>query len=125
MPLIFLKPLKILVDGGSGSIMQCGMQSYKPRPFARMGCGLAISKLMATCGSRLDQSSQELLRKLDEQLKECTPLEESPGEQGHGLDYAVRWDENKRVSYMLVYGHLPYSHVRDSSLGSGDTYEFS
>ena len=44
------------------------------------------------------QSSQELLSKLDELLKECTPLEESPGEQGYGLDYAARLEEMRKVS---------------------------
>ena len=38
------------------------------------------------------QSSQELLSKLDEQLKEC------PGEQRHGLDYAVHLEEVRKVS---------------------------
>lgn len=44
------------------------------------------------------QSPQELLRRLDDLLKEFTPLEESPGELGHGLDYAVRFEEVRKVS---------------------------
>ena len=48
-----------------------------------------------------DQSSLELLDKLDEQLKECTPVEECPGEQGHGADYAVRFEEIRKVSRKL------------------------
>ena len=51
--------------------------------------------------SMLDQSSQEILNKLDEQLKECTPLEECPGEQGHGVDYAVRLEEIRKVGRYL------------------------
>ena len=48
------------------------------------------------------QSSQDVLRSLDEQLKECTPLDEleCPGEQGHGLDYAVRMEEAWKVSHI-------------------------
>ena len=45
-----------------------------------------------------DQSSQELLSKLDELLKECPSLEERPGEQGHGVDYAMRLNESRKVS---------------------------
>ena len=47
--------------------------------------------------SVLSQSSQDALRSLDEQLKECTPLDECPGEQGHGLDYAMRIEEAIKV----------------------------
>ena len=47
--------------------------------------------------SVLSQSSQDALRSLDEQLKECAPLDEYPGEQGHGLDYAVRIEEAIKV----------------------------
>jgi hypothetical protein len=46
--------------------------------------------------SIVDQSSQEVLSRLDEQLKECTPLE--AGEKGYGLDYAVRLEEIRKVS---------------------------
>jgi hypothetical protein len=52
--------------------------------------------------SILDQSAQEVLRTLDEQLKECTPLEECPGEKGHGLDYAVRVEEMRKVHINLL-----------------------
>ena len=52
--------------------------------------------------SILGQSSQDVLRRLDEQLKECTPLEQCPGEQGHGLDYAVRLEEARKVNNMHV-----------------------
>ena len=47
--------------------------------------------------SVLGQCSQDVLRRLDEQLKECTPLDECPGEQGHGLDYAVRVEEAQKA----------------------------
>ena len=50
--------------------------------------------------SGCNQSSQELLSQLDKLLAEYTPLEESPEEQlqaGHGLDYAVQWDEVRKV----------------------------
>ena len=50
------------------------------------------------------QSSLELLEKLDEQLKGCTPLEECPGKQGYGLDYAVRLEAIRKVSSSAV-GH--------------------
>ena len=48
------------------------------------------------------QSSQDVLRSLDEQLKECAPLDEYPGEQGHGLDYVVRMEEAKKVSILYT-----------------------
>ena len=49
--------------------------------------------------SVLSQSSQDALRRLDKQLKECTlyALDECPGEQGHELDYAVRIEEAIKV----------------------------
>ena len=42
-------------------------------------------KIMALSTPGQLQSSLELLEKLDEQLKGCTPLEECPGEQGYKL----------------------------------------
>ena len=45
-----------------------------------------------------DKSSQELLSKLDELLKECPSLQECPGEQAHGVDYAMRLNESRKVS---------------------------
>ena len=57
--------------------------------------------------SILSQSSQDVLRSLDEQLKECAPLDECPGNQGHGLDYIVRMEEAKKVSITLC---LEYRH---------------
>ena len=51
--------------------------------------------------SVLSQSSQDVLRRLGEQLKECMPLDESPGEQGHGLDYALGLKEIRKVSPTL------------------------
>lgn len=81
--------------------MYCGRLISHTRFAQTMhGVWLKLAVEMATSGS---QPSQELLRKLDEQLRECTPLEESPGEQGHGLDYAVRWDENKKVKIILLH----------------------
>ena len=58
-----------------------------------------ISMALPTLG----QSSLELLDKLDEQLKGCTPLEECSGEQGYGLDYAMRLEAIRKVSYSLGY----------------------
>ena len=55
----------------------------------------------AMADSVLSQSSQDVLRRLDEQLKECTPLDECPGEQGYGLDYAVRMEEARKVSHSI------------------------
>ena len=52
----------------------------------------------AMASSTPGQSSLELLDQLDEQLKRCTPLEECPGEQGYGLDYAVRLEAIWKVS---------------------------
>ena len=81
--------------------MYCGRLISHTRFAQTMhGVWLKLAVEMATSGS---QPSQELLRKLDEQLRECNPLEESPGEQGHGLDYAVRWDENKKVKIILLH----------------------
>ena len=62
---------------------------------------------MIMANSILDQSSQEVLRTLDEQLKECTPLE-CPGEQGHGLDYAMRLEEIKKVSKSGISSYHPH-----------------
>ena len=45
--------------------------------------------------SRLDQSSQGLLDKLDELLADCTPLEV---ENAFGPDYAAQLEELKKVS---------------------------
>ena len=61
----------------------------------RVGC-------LIMADSILSQSSQDVLRSLDEQLKECTPLDERPGEQGHGLDYAVRMEEAIKVNNMRM-----------------------
>ena len=60
------------------------------RSLRRVGC-------LIMANSILSQRSQDILRLLDEQLKECTPLDECPGEKGYGLDYAVRLEEILKV----------------------------
>ena len=57
--------------------------------------------------SVLGQCSQDVLRRLNEQLRECTPLDECPGEQGHGLDYAVRVAVEEAQRVILI------KHARD------------
>ena len=66
----------------------------KTRPLTHM-----LDLNMATYNvveSILDPSSQGLLNRLDELLVDCTPLET---EDPYGLDYAVRLEEIKKVSY--------------------------
>ena len=86
----------------------------------RVGC-------LIMANSTLSQSSQDVLRRLDEQLKECTPLDECPGEQGHGLDYAVRVEEARKVNNVtctwrplpdgLVLGHSLVSELSQVHAG--------
>ena len=65
--------------------------------------------------SGLEQPSQRLLGKLDELLAESTTLLEDCAviEHGHGLDYAVRLDEARKVNHdnNSRCGWLPPSYI--------------
>ena len=62
--------------------------------------------------SGCNQSSQELLSKLDNLLAECTSLEEYPKQQvaGHGSDYAVQWDEMRKVATIFAVINNSWRH---------------
>ena len=83
--------------------MELGAYASGPPPLLCFrGRYRMLEPVLTMADSVLSQSSQDALRSLDEQLKECTPLDECPGEQGHGLDYAMRIEEAIKVIITCV-----------------------
>ena len=63
---------------------------------------------MIMANSILDQSSQEVLRTLDEQLKECTPLESRPWRAGTWARLCCALGRNKK-GQQIWHQQLPPS----------------